>query len=415
MSSKRRPTSKTPPQAPAAAEQADQAYDVVVPTEHNPSPEPKPIARQPAFETDRIGDILRRVREHREEELEYISEYLRIRPNYLFALENSRYEDLPADAYVIGFLRTYASYLGLDGKGAIDQYRREMTGRRRKPQLSMPQPMSEGRAPTIAMIIAAAIAALIIYGIWYGLSSPDHSALEKTVTLPEIRAQSPAAETATIQPPSQLTTQTATSDGIALSVPEAAVPATAESAATMEPTAATPASGKTPEVSPKNKEPESVKPAKDQQEKKTALPADPSVKVAAQAQDSDQTQNSATTSKEAGASSFGDAGKARLVIKAERESWVLVTDNKGNTIFDRTLKPGETYNVPSNKGLKLTTGNANGLAFAYDGKRLPKLKGSNPVIRAMSLDGEKMLAHKTEDLQTSTDDTSSNYTNRPMN
>ena len=59
--------------------------------------------RQATLDLDRIGDILKRVRVQRGEELEAISEYLRIRPSYLMALEENHYEELPADAYVIGF------------------------------------------------------------------------------------------------------------------------------------------------------------------------------------------------------------------------------------------------------------------------------------------------------------------------
>lgn len=75
-----------------------------------------------------------------------------------------------------------------------------------------------------------------------------------------------------------------------------------------------------------------------------------------------------------------------MTIRADKESWVLITDEKGNTVFDRTLKPGESYNVPSGKGLKLTTGNANGISLTYDGKEIPKQQNASPLIRAMPLD-----------------------------
>ncbi|HET8555864.1 MAG TPA: RodZ domain-containing protein, partial [Gaiellaceae bacterium] len=41
---------------------------------------------------------------------------------YLQALEEERWEVLPGDAYVKGFLRTYADYLGLDGNLYVDEY-----------------------------------------------------------------------------------------------------------------------------------------------------------------------------------------------------------------------------------------------------------------------------------------------------
>ncbi len=394
MTSKRRHAPKRSAHHEAPAPQDDQIEEVYEDMqEQEPSPAPKPIARQATYDADRIGDILRRVREHRGEDLEYISEYLRIRPNYLFALENSRYEDLPADAYVIGFLRTYASYLGLDGKGAIDQYRREMTGRRRKPQLSMPQPMSEGRAPTIAMMIAAAIAALIIYGVWYGLSSPEHEELEKTTTLPDKVQIEPAKDTAS------LPAQTATTDGIALSVPETAVPATTTEPATpttplttTAPAAVTPppveAAKPTPAPEPEKpatKDQKETKPAQTDKKAEALQTAAPTVTTTAQT-----TTEAAAPSKPETPTTYGEKTKSRVTIKADKESWVLITDSKGNTVFDRTLKPGESYNVPAGKGLKLTTGNANGISFTTDGKEVPKTQSSSPIIRALPLDVDKL-------------------------
>ena len=47
---------------------------------------------------------------------------IRIRDRYLQALEEERWELLPGDAYVKGFLRTYADYLGLDGNLYVEEY-----------------------------------------------------------------------------------------------------------------------------------------------------------------------------------------------------------------------------------------------------------------------------------------------------
>ena len=383
MSAKRRHPSQTPRNAePPFVHEEEPLFEESY-QEHEPSSAPRPVSRQSAYDVDRIGDILRRVREHRGEDLGEISEYLRIRPNYLFALESSRYEDLPADAYVIGFLRTYASYLGLDGKGAVDQYRREMAGRRRKPQLSMPQPMTEGRAPTVAVLIGAAIVALLIYGIWYGLSSPDRAALEQPLALPtvpqEIGQTAPATQT-----PNDLTSQTATSDGISLSIPVTAVPAAPDSAQTQMPTTTTPAdkqdtppaeSGKEPDAANKTKE----KPVEPKTENKTDKPQ-PS--AAAPAQDMKPESEAAAA--------FGEKNKSRLSIKAEKSSWILVTDSKGNTVFDRTLKAGETYNVPAGKELKLTTSNPADVAFSIDGKDMPKLKNDTAIVRALTLEPDRL-------------------------
>ena len=46
----------------------------------------------------------------------------KIRRKYIQALENDDFDVLPGKVYVKGFLRSYAKYLGLDGKTLVDQY-----------------------------------------------------------------------------------------------------------------------------------------------------------------------------------------------------------------------------------------------------------------------------------------------------
>jgi len=45
-----------------------------------------------------------------------------IRSRYLKALEDERFDVLPGTAYVRGFLRTYAEYLGLDADPFVEEY-----------------------------------------------------------------------------------------------------------------------------------------------------------------------------------------------------------------------------------------------------------------------------------------------------
>ena len=62
-----------------------------------------------------IGGSLREARLKRNLTPADVQKAIRIRDRYLQALEEERWELLPGDAYVKGFLRTYADYLGLDG------------------------------------------------------------------------------------------------------------------------------------------------------------------------------------------------------------------------------------------------------------------------------------------------------------
>jgi cytoskeleton protein RodZ len=69
-----------------------------------------------------IGGSLREARLKRDLTPAEVQKAIRIRDRYLQALEEERWELLPGDAYVKGFLRTYADYLGLDGNLYVEEY-----------------------------------------------------------------------------------------------------------------------------------------------------------------------------------------------------------------------------------------------------------------------------------------------------
>lgn len=69
-----------------------------------------------------IGGSLREARLKRNLTPADVQKAIRIRDRYLQALEEERWELLPGDAYVKGFLRTYADYLGLDANLYVDEY-----------------------------------------------------------------------------------------------------------------------------------------------------------------------------------------------------------------------------------------------------------------------------------------------------
>jgi cytoskeletal protein RodZ len=68
------------------------------------------------------GKFLRKERETRNISLEEISKFTKIKEHYLKAIEEDRYELLPAVPYVKGFLNVYARYLTLNPKDIVLQY-----------------------------------------------------------------------------------------------------------------------------------------------------------------------------------------------------------------------------------------------------------------------------------------------------
>jgi cytoskeleton protein RodZ len=69
-----------------------------------------------------IGNTLRSARSRRGLELQECERETRIRARYLGALEDERFDILPEPAYARGFLRTYATFLGLDSRVLVEEY-----------------------------------------------------------------------------------------------------------------------------------------------------------------------------------------------------------------------------------------------------------------------------------------------------
>jgi cytoskeleton protein RodZ len=69
-----------------------------------------------------IGSSLREARVRNGLEIPDVERATKIRGKYLRALENESFDVLPSQAYVKGFLRSYADFLDLEGNLFVDEY-----------------------------------------------------------------------------------------------------------------------------------------------------------------------------------------------------------------------------------------------------------------------------------------------------
>jgi len=93
-----------------------------------------------------IGGSLREARLKRGLTPADVQKAIRIRDRYLQALEEERWELLPGDAYVKGFLRTYADYLGLEGSLYVEEYNSRFARPDEQPHL-VPERFARTRTP----------------------------------------------------------------------------------------------------------------------------------------------------------------------------------------------------------------------------------------------------------------------------
>lgn len=75
----------------------------------------------------------------------------------------------------------------------------------------------------------------------------------------------------------------------------------------------------------------------------------------------------------------------RFALVAQSDTWVQVTNSFGSVTYTGILSAGEAYNIPSQDGLRLKTGNAGGLYIEVDGQRFGPLGSNGAVMRNVTL------------------------------
>jgi cytoskeletal protein RodZ len=126
-----------------------------------------------------IGNSLRAARERQGVGYPEIELATKIRAKYIRALEEEDFTSIPGDAYIRGFLRTYAEYLGLDGDVYVDEYasrfltswRDELPPRPARRRFRTRERPVERRAVLVVLAGIAAVTALVFAAWRYGGST----------------------------------------------------------------------------------------------------------------------------------------------------------------------------------------------------------------------------------------------------
>src|SRR5690349_15577725 len=100
----------------------------------------------------RLGARLQEARLRRGEELEAVASWLRIKPQFLVALEQGDRAALPGTVYAKGFLRAYGEHLGLDGAALSAQFDEALGVRRRQPEVQAPPLVARGLPDATAVL-----------------------------------------------------------------------------------------------------------------------------------------------------------------------------------------------------------------------------------------------------------------------
>ena len=118
------------------------------------------------LESVSFGTWLRRQREARTIELREIADHTKISIRYLEALEDDRFDVLPAQVFTTGFLRQYGRYIGLDPDQVVNTY---LNALQEGDASETEEPLTRRRSGTNRTYGALlAVAAIVLLGlVWY--------------------------------------------------------------------------------------------------------------------------------------------------------------------------------------------------------------------------------------------------------
>ena len=69
-----------------------------------------------------VGRVFQQSREEKKVSLESVARETRIKMDFLRAIEEDSFQEIPCETYVRGFIRSYAKFMHLNGEELIDLY-----------------------------------------------------------------------------------------------------------------------------------------------------------------------------------------------------------------------------------------------------------------------------------------------------
>jgi len=285
-----------------------------------------------------VGQWLRETREGKGISLAEVEEVTRIRQKFLAALEADDYAALPGEVYVRGFLRNYATFLGLNPDEVLARYLGRPlpspAGRVDRPLEYQPVdvPLHEVKAwnwrPVLLVLVILLLSATVGYGYWrYGERLPSLLAYSlPPLPFPPVFNASPTmTATTTLKP-----TYTSTPPVTATMVAAMSTPTLTASSPALSPTLVLEASP-SPTLT-------AVPPTATPTEKPTPSP----------------------TSTPAGAITIG--------LRIVQRSWVRVDIDDQDNVFSGLLEAGEEQTWTGERRVVLHLGNAGGVQLTVNGE-----------------------------------------------
>lgn len=119
-----------------------------------------------AEEATTVGMFLKYTRMKQKKSIEAVSDALCIRKIYIKALEDDDYETLAPIPYGIGFVRSYAKYLGVNVDRVAQFYKQQALPKKEKQVSSVVTDHPEKTKPSKHQMYIALLAIVLLYTLW---------------------------------------------------------------------------------------------------------------------------------------------------------------------------------------------------------------------------------------------------------
>ncbi len=285
-----------------------------------------------------VGQDLRTARQRKGEDLATVSRCLKIRKDLLNALEEGKFDLLPGRAYAVGFVRTYAHYLGLETNILVERYKAEVAGFGEADEIeTCLAPEVERKLPQGTIVFVALLLMGIAYGGYYIQSSANQMLTEREAAIParlEMIVTEQSQESADPQPqPAQTVSQ-----------PQSAVLASQSS----------PNGAGSSEL------------------------GQAELETAAQNLPSGQSYGTRNTD-------------SRITLRIHEPTNLRIVGTDGMLFINRTLNPGDTYRAPNIVGMTISSANSGVVELILDGSPLGFLGANGAAADALSLNPQDIV------------------------
>lgn len=290
-----------------------------------------------------IGRLLKEAREEKKLTISEVAIETRIRQIYIKALEDGALDQLPGEVYKIGFLKTYAGFLGLD---VLEILRR--LDLNQDVQLNYTHNKyvipAEAQSQPSKTVFYLSITGALAFSIFAYVA---HNSQDTVTSIENVIPENQELETVAVD----------------------------------ELTSLTESSNFSPEEEGESSEEEGLSPHLASREKEPITTLEKTHEADSHISDS---SNKKTDTKNT--DTLPETGnQGTIILKAVKNTWVQVLDESGKTVYVRLMHAGDVYNVPSQGEYTLNTGNAGGLSVSYNGQETKLLGAEGQVMRNIRL------------------------------